>query len=122
MPNLVQEISSWWVWFEKYSLIRRSTQIDDDKIKTSQTHVTRHERLQRHWRSGKKCSSPSKETRIPSKLYIWVPHELKDIHLTAQISISSMLMKHKEKYPFFKQMITGYDKQIIYNDVVCKGF
>ena len=54
------------------------------------------------------------------KLNIWVPHDLKEVHLTARINICDMLIKREESDLFLKRMVTGYEKWIVYNNVVRK--
>ena len=51
------------------------------------------------------------------KLDVWVPYELKEIHLTNRMSVCDQLIKHEENDPFLKRMITGDEKWIIYNNV-----
>ena len=54
------------------------------------------------------------------KLDVWVPHELKEIHLTNRMSICDQFIKREENDPFLKRMITGDKKWIIYNNVSWK--
>lgn len=54
---------------------------------------------------------------LVKKFDIWVPHELKEIHLTQQINICKMLLKRNEIDPFLKGIITGDEKWIIYNNM-----
>ncbi|KAF7380285.1 hypothetical protein HZH66_014640 [Vespula vulgaris] len=51
------------------------------------------------------------------KLNLWVPHQLKEIHLTQRISICDSLLKRNEIVPFLKRLITGEEKWIVYNNV-----
>ena len=44
------------------------------------------------------------------KLDLWVPHQLKEIHLTQRISICDSLLKRNEINPFLKRLITGDEK------------
>ena len=44
------------------------------------------------------------------KLDLWVPHQLKEIHLTQRISICDSLLKRNEIDPFLKRLITGDEK------------
>ena len=44
------------------------------------------------------------------KLHLWVPHQLKEIHLTQRISICDSLLKRNEIDPFLKRLITGDEK------------
>jgi len=61
-----------------------------------------------------------KKLGYTSKLDMWVPHELKEVHLTARINICDMLIKRQENDPFLKRLITGDEKWIVYNNVVRK--
>ena len=51
------------------------------------------------------------------KLDVWVPYELKEIHLTNRMSVCDQLIKREENDPFLKCMITGDEKWIVYNNV-----
>ncbi|CAK9803068.1 Histone-lysine N-methyltransferase SETMAR [Anthophora quadrimaculata] len=51
------------------------------------------------------------------KLDLWIPHQLKEIHLTQRISICDSLLKRNETDPFLKSLITGDEKWIVYNNV-----
>ena len=54
------------------------------------------------------------------KLDIWIPHELKEIHLTKRTNACDLHLKRNEFDPFLKQMITGDEKWVVYNNVVRK--
>ena len=51
------------------------------------------------------------------KFDVWVPHKLKEIHLTNRMSVCDQLIKRKENDLFLKYMITGNEKWIVYNNV-----
>ncbi|XP_043604582.1 histone-lysine N-methyltransferase SETMAR-like [Bombus pyrosoma] len=51
------------------------------------------------------------------KLGLWLPHQLKEIHLTQRISICGSLLKRNEIDPFLKRLIAGDQKWIVYNNV-----
>ncbi|CAK9832788.1 Histone-lysine N-methyltransferase SETMAR [Anthophora retusa] len=51
------------------------------------------------------------------KLDLWIPHQLKEIHLTQRISICDSLLKRNEIDPFLKSLIIGDEKWIVYNNV-----
>ncbi|GIY42108.1 histone-lysine N-methyltransferase SETMAR [Caerostris darwini] len=57
-----------------------------------------------------------KQLSYVKKLDLWVPHQLKELHLTQRISISDSFLKRTEIYPYLKQLITGDIKWIIYNN------
>ena len=54
------------------------------------------------------------------KLDIWIPHELKEIHLTKRINACDLHLKRDEFDPFLKRIITGDEKRIVYNNAVRK--
>lgn len=51
------------------------------------------------------------------KLNLWVPRQIKEIHLTQRINICDLLLKRNEIDPFPKRLITGDEKWIVYNNV-----
>nr|XP_033203677.1 histone-lysine N-methyltransferase SETMAR-like [Bombus vancouverensis nearcticus] len=58
-----------------------------------------------------------KQLGYMKKLGLWVPHQLKEIHLTQRISICDSLLERNEIDPFLKRLITGDQKWIVYNNV-----
>lgn len=52
-----------------------------------------------------------------SRYDVWVPHDLTEKNLMDRISISDALLKRNENEPFLKQLITGDEKWILYNNV-----
>ena len=44
---------------------------------------------------------------------IWIPHELKEIHLTKRINACDLHLKCNDFNPFFKRIITGDEKLIV---------
>ncbi|XP_025266855.1 histone-lysine N-methyltransferase SETMAR-like [Camponotus floridanus] len=96
----------------------RPTEVDDDKIKALIKSNPRY--TTREIAETLKISQKSvhlKKLGYVSKIDVWVPHELKEVHLTARINICDMLIKREENDPFLKQMITGDEKWIVYNNV-----
>ena len=57
---------------------------------------------------------------LVKKFDIWIPHELKEIHLTKRINACDLHLKRNEFDLFFKQSITGDEKLIVYNIFVRK--
>jgi len=51
-----------------------------------------------------------KSLALVKKLDIWVPHVLKEIHLTHRINACDMHLKRNEFDPFLKRIITGDEK------------
>ena len=49
-----------------------------------------------------------------------MPHKLNEIQLTERIFIYDSLMKRKKTEPFLKQIITGDEKWVVYDNVVRK--
>ena len=47
------------------------------------------------------------------KLHIWIPHELKEFHLTKRINACDLHLKRNEFDPFLKQVITSDEKWIV---------
>ena len=47
----------------------------------------------------------------------WIPHELKEKHLTQRINSCDLLKKRNENDPFLKRLITGDEKWIVYNNI-----
>ena len=54
---------------------------------------------------------------LVKKLDIWVPQDFKEIHLTQRISICDTHLKRNTIDSFFKRIITGDNKWIVYNNV-----
>lgn len=101
----------------------RPIEVDDDKIKalieSNQRYTTREiaEILKIHHST---VHDHLKKLGYVNRLDIWVPHELKEIHLTARINICDNLIKREKNDPFSKRLITGDEKWIVYNNVVRK--
>ncbi|CAK9827264.1 Histone-lysine N-methyltransferase SETMAR [Anthophora retusa] len=101
----------------------RPTEVDDDKIKalieSNKRYTTREiaEMLDIHHSS---VHDHLKKLGYVSRLDVWVPHELKEVHLTARISICDTLIKRQKNDPFLKRVITGDEKWIVYNNMVRK--
>ena len=57
---------------------------------------------------------------LVKKLVIWIPHELKEIHLTKRINGCDLQLKRNEFDPLLNRIITGDEKWIVYNNVVRK--
>ena len=51
---------------------------------------------------------------------VWVPHKLNKKNLLDLISACSFLLKRNENVPFLKQIVTGDEKWILYNNVEWK--
>ena len=51
------------------------------------------------------------------KLDTWLPHELKETHVTPRINSCDLLKKRNENDPFLKRLITGDEKWVVYNNI-----
>ena len=58
-----------------------------------------------------------KQLGYVQKLDTWVPHELKEKHLTRRINSCDLLKKRNENDPFLKRLITGDEKWVVYNNI-----
>ena len=99
----------------------RPNEVDDDQIKViieSDRHVTVRE-IEEILKIPKSRIDPQMQRlgRV-KKLDIWIPHELKEIHLTKRINTCDLHLKRNESDPFFKRIITDDEKWIVYNNVV----
>ena len=52
------------------------------------------------------------------ELDIWIPHQLKEIHLKKRINACDLHLKRNEVYPYLKRIITGDEKWIVCNNVI----
>lgn len=98
----------------------RPVEVDDDQIKAiidSDRHSTTREIAEKLDVSHTCIEKRIKQLGYVKKLDLWVPHELKEIHLTQRINISDMLLKRNESDPFLKRLITGDEKWVVYNNV-----
>ena len=62
----------------------------------------------------------NKILKIVKKLDFWIPHKLKEIHLTKRINACDLHLKRNELHPFLDQIITGDEKWIVCNSGVRK--
>ena len=70
-----------------------------------------------------KISKASIENHLHQTGYVndvWVPHKLSEKNLLDCISTRDSLLKHNENVPFLKQIVTGDEKWIPYNNVEWK--
>ncbi|XP_026829826.1 histone-lysine N-methyltransferase SETMAR-like [Ooceraea biroi] len=98
----------------------RPSAVDDDQIKaliTNNQHITTREIAERLKVSNSTIYEHLMRLGFVSRLDVWVPHELTERNLMDRISTCDLLLKRNENDPFFKQMITGDEKWIIYNNV-----
>lgn len=98
----------------------RPIEADDDKIKTlvdANCRITTREIAEKLNLLNSTVHDHLKHLGFVSKVDVWVPHSLKEIYLIRRITICDSLLKRKENDPFFKRIITGDGKWIVYNNV-----
>lgn len=61
-----------------------------------------------------------KKANFSKTLDVWVPHNLSQKNLIDRISISETLLKRNEIDPFLKQIVTGDEKWVKYENIVRK--
>ena len=50
---------------------------------------------------------------LVKKFDVWIPLEVKEIHLTKRINACDLHLKHNEFDPFLKRIITDHEKWMI---------
>lgn len=97
--------------------------VDDDQIETiiqEDHHITVRDIAEKLKVSHATIENHLKGLGFVKKFNVWVPHELKEIHLTQRISICDMHIKRNECDPFLKRFITGDIKLVFYNNITWK--
>ena len=100
--------------------MRISVEVDDNLIKTiidSDRHSTIREIAEKLHVSHTCIENHLKQLGYVQKLDTWVPHELKEKHLTQRINGCDLLKKRNENDPFLKRLITGDEKWVVYNNI-----
>ncbi|GFS86600.1 histone-lysine N-methyltransferase SETMAR [Trichonephila clavipes] len=94
-------------------------EVDDDLIKAIDLdrHSTTREIAEKLHVSHTCIENHLKQLGYVQKLDTWVPHELKETHLTQRINSGDLLKKRNENDPFLKQLITGDEKWVVYNNI-----
>ncbi|KAK6059591.1 hypothetical protein COOONC_02778 [Cooperia oncophora] len=93
-------------WFAKFRSEERSgrpVEVDDDLIKAiidSDRHSTTREIAEKLHVSHTCIENHLKQLGYVQKLDTWVPHELKETHLTQRINNCDLLKKRNENDPF----------------------
>ncbi|GFW06318.1 histone-lysine N-methyltransferase SETMAR [Trichonephila clavipes] len=98
----------------------RPVEVDDDLIKAiidSDRHSTTREIAEKLHVSHTCIENHLKQLGYVQKLDTWVPHELKETHLTQRINSCNLLKKRNENDPFLKRLITGDEKWVVYNNI-----
>ena len=94
----------------------RPSEVVDDQIKAiieSDCHVTVREIEQMLKIPISPIDRHIKRLGLVKKLDIWIPHELKEIHLTKRINAHDLHLERNEFDPFFKRIIIGDEKWIV---------
>jgi len=89
------------------------SKIDDDEMKAlvqANKHSTVRELVTALKVSVGSVHGHLKSLGFVKKLDIWVPHELKEIHLTNRMSVCDQLIKREENDSFLKRMIMSDEK------------
>ncbi|OAD62854.1 Histone-lysine N-methyltransferase SETMAR [Eufriesea mexicana] len=98
----------------------RPVEVDETHIKAiidSDRHSTTREIAEKLNVSHTCIQKKLKQLGYVKKLDLWIPRQLKEIHLTQRISICDSLLKRNEIDRFLKRLITGDEKRIVYNNV-----
>ena len=98
----------------------RPVEVDSDQIET----LTENNQSYNTWEIAGilKISKSSVENQLyqlghVNHFDVWVPHRLSEKNLLDRISTCNSLLKHNENVPFLKQIVTGDEKCIMYNNV-----
>ena len=100
--------------------MRISIEVDDDLIKAiidSDRHTTTREIAEKLHVSHTCIENHLKQLGYVQKLDTWVPHELKEKHLTQRINSCNLLKKCNENDTFLKRLITDDEKWVVYNNI-----
>ena len=114
-------------WFDKFlsgdfslkdvQFSGRLNEVDDDQIKAineSNRHVTVRKIEEMLQIPQSTIDRHIQRLGLVKKLDIWIPHELKEIHLTKRINACDLHLKRHEFDPFLKRIINGDEKWIVY--------
>ncbi|OAD62534.1 Histone-lysine N-methyltransferase SETMAR [Eufriesea mexicana] len=118
---------NWFAKFHSGDISLKSAQqsglpveVDETRIKAiidSDLHSTTREIAEKLNVSHTCIQKKLKRLGYVKKLDLWIPHRLKEIHLTQRISICDSLLQRNEINRFLKRLITGDEKWIVYNNV-----
>ena len=101
----------------------RPNEVDDDQIKViiESDHYVIVREIEEMLKMPKSTINRHiQRLGLVKKLDIWIPHELKEIHLTKRINVCDLHLKRSECDPFLKRIITCDEKRIVCNNVVRK--
>ena len=120
-------------WFEKFRAgdfllddapwLGRPVEVDSDQIETLTEYNQRY--TTQEIADILKISKSSVENHLHQLGYVnrfdvWVPRKLSKKNLLDCISACDSLLKCNKNVPFLKQIVTGNEKWILYNNVECK--
>ena len=101
-------------------LLGRPVEVDSDQIET----IIENNQCYTTWEIADilEISKSSVENHLHQLGYVnrfdvWVPHKLSEKNLLDHISACNSLLKRNENVPFLKQIVTGDEKCILYNNV-----
>ena len=97
----------------------RPVEVDSDQIETLTENNQRY--TMREIAAILKISKSSTENHLHQLGYVhrfdvWVPRKLSEKDILDRISSCDSLLKHNENVPFLKQIVTGDEKWILYNN------
>ncbi|GFY18015.1 mariner Mos1 transposase [Trichonephila clavipes] len=98
----------------------RPVEIEDDLIKAIidlDRHSTTREIAEKLHVSHTCIENNLKPLDYVQKFDTWVPHELKETHLTQRINSCDFPKKRNENDSFLKRLITGDEKWVVYNNI-----
>ena len=99
---------------------RRPSTIDDDQIMAlieTNPHYTTRDIANILSISNSTVYEHLRKNNLVSRYNVWVPHDLTEQNLIDRASICDSLVKHNQNDLFFKQIITGDEKWVLYNTV-----
>ena len=98
----------------------RPVEVDSNQTETITENKQRHTTRERA--NILKIFKPSVQNHLHqlgyvNRFHVWVPHKLSEKNLLDHISACDSLLKRNENIPFVKQVVTGDEKLILYNNV-----
>lgn len=98
----------------------RPVLLNEDKLKEiieNDRHITVREIAMKLNLSKTTIADHIKKMGYSKKLDVWVPHMLSEFQLIQRMNICDMLLKRNQSNPFLKNLITGDEKWIVYDNV-----
>ena len=98
----------------------RPVEVDSNQIETltenNQCYIT-WEIADIHKISKSRVENHLHQLGYVNRFDVWFPYKLSEKNLLDRISVYESLLKHNENVMFLKQIVTGDEKQILYNNV-----